>query len=456
MTLWRLAYRILIVSLGSICMMLSPILPATSRSNHDDIPALLQFAEKYNEQAQSSGRSTYSYPAKNSVKRPPSGKPAPSRSEQWRMKDKEILRQDVEISALKAQIAYLKQSGTTPMTMPNLTTLSKFAQGLRQALGISPTERQAKAGILQLQQIWEKDREALQQQLSKAKSDNQILSTTVSNKKDLLIEAESRTAVLQERLEELHTQRQLMQTELDDTVQQLANARAESISLHAKIPRKISEDELKDSQSRENYAAGVSLGEEILQMQQERQLWGVNADKQMILAGITDTFANKRVLSDDELNKALTAGEAKVTNARAKVSSAQRQKGTDYINAFKKDKRVYQASSGFWYRIDYAGDSKIPETASVDVVVKESLVDGTVIQDMEASGATLSQPVDNFPPLFQEALVKLKNHGSMTLVVPPELAYGENGYAPKIPPNATMIYTLRIAETYPEPRRESH
>lgn len=30
------------------------------------------------------------------------------------------------------------------------------------------------------------------------------------------------------------------------------------------------------------------------------------------------------------------------------------------------------------------------------------------------------------------------------MVVPPALAYGETGYPPKVPPNATMIYELRI------------
>ncbi|PKH26380.1 hypothetical protein CIG19_00830 [Enterobacterales bacterium CwR94] len=32
----------------------------------------------------------------------------------------------------------------------------------------------------------------------------------------------------------------------------------------------------------------------------------------------------------------------------------------------------------------------------------------------------------------------------MTLMVPPELAYGDEGFAPLIPPGATMVYTLRI------------
>ncbi|WP_447870074.1 FKBP-type peptidyl-prolyl cis-trans isomerase [Serratia fonticola] len=101
------------------------------------------------------------------------------------------------------------------------------------------------------------------------------------------------------------------------------------------------------------------------------------------------------------------------------------------------------------YRVDYAGDTPVPEGATLDVAV-ETLVDGTVIQDMDAHNAVLTQPLATFPPTFREALAALKNHGSVTLVLPPALAYGEKGYPPKVPPNATMVYTLRIADMYPQ------
>ncbi|MNW22140.1 putative FKBP-type peptidyl-prolyl cis-trans isomerase [compost metagenome] len=65
---------------------------------------------------------------------------------------------------------------------------------------------------------------------------------------------------------------------------------------------------------------------------------------------------------------------------------------------------------------------------------------------MESSGKVLSQSLSAFPPLFREAIGYLKNHGSLTMVVPPELAYGEAGYAPQIPPDATMVYELRIVD----------
>ncbi|MGA9617153.1 MAG: FKBP-type peptidyl-prolyl cis-trans isomerase N-terminal domain-containing protein, partial [Serratia proteamaculans] len=453
--------RALTVLLGSLLLPTTSV--AASHNNKADIPALLQFAKQYNEQPlppkqpSSPPRSTHSggQAASSGAKNSP-GKPTRPRSEYWQIKDKEIQRQSREITQLKAKIADLQQRPAKTAPTLDFTALGKLAQGLRQALAITPSERQAKANMAQLRQFWDRDRAALQQQLSRANADNQALSAATNNQKNLLMEVKSQAVALREKQEEMSAQRLQMQAELDNTIKELANARADSASLQARSPRLITGDALKATQPREDYAAGVSLGEEILQMQEERRRWGVTSDKQMILAGIADTFAGNRVLPDDELNKVLTAAEKKVAAAREKTSIAQQQKGATYLREFKKDKRVRQAPSGFWFRIDYAGDTEIPNTASVDVVVKETLVDGTVIQDMETNGATLSQPMADFPPLFKEAISLLKNHGSMTLVVPPELAYGEKGYPPKVPPNATMIYRLRIAEMYPEPKAKKH
>lgn len=181
----------------------------------------------------------------------------------------------------------------------------------------------------------------------------------------------------------------------------------------------------------------------------------MQTDKQLILAGITDAFAGERRLSDDVLNIALTEAENEVIKAREKMQADQTNTDDDFLEKFKQDEQVKQATGGVWYKIDYSGDIPIAAGSIVDVVVKEMLTDGTVIQDMETSGVTLSQPVADFPPLFKEAISQLKNHGSMTLVVPPALAYGEKGFPPKVPPHATMVYQLRIAEMYPQEDKRS-
>ncbi|MFJ3001253.1 FKBP-type peptidyl-prolyl cis-trans isomerase N-terminal domain-containing protein [Serratia liquefaciens] len=206
---------------------------------------------------------------------------------------------------------------------------------------------------------------------------------------------------------------------------------------------------LKTNAGSQAYAAGVSLGRDILDMLEERKGWGVKAERKTVLAGIVDAFAGQYQLTTDVLARALAESETAVNLARDKAGAAQQKLDEKFMSDFKKMQGVVQSASGFWYQINYAGDDPITADAIVDLVVKESLTDGTVIQDMDSAGNVLSQPLSAYPPLFKEALGHLRNHGTLTMVVPPELAYGEAGYPPKIPPNATMIYELRVVDIKP-------
>jgi FKBP-type peptidyl-prolyl cis-trans isomerase FkpA len=199
------AGRALAALLGSLLL---PAASSAASHNKADIPALLQFAEQYNEQTNkpkqhsSRPRSTHSgdQAASSDTKTSPD-KPTRPRSEYWQIKDKEIQRQNTEITQLKAQIAHLQQRpATTAITAPTLdfAALGKLAQGLRQALAITPTERQAKASIAQIQERWDRERAALQQQLSRVKADNQTLSAATNSQKNLLTEAKSQAVVLRE------------------------------------------------------------------------------------------------------------------------------------------------------------------------------------------------------------------------------------------------------------------
>ncbi|HGM6874406.1 TPA: FKBP-type peptidyl-prolyl cis-trans isomerase N-terminal domain-containing protein [Serratia marcescens] len=203
---------------------------------------------------------------------------------------------------------------------------------------------------------------------------------------------------------------------------------------------------LKKKPEQQSYAAGVALGRDIQTMLAERKNWGINPDKTLLLAGVIDTFNGHYQLSDAQLTRALSESEKAVSDARNQAAKVQTSKGEAFVTEFKKKKGTQKSPAGFWYRIDYVGDEAIKENARVDIVVKESLTDGSVIQDMDRSGKVMSQPLSAYPPLFREAIGHLKNHGSLTMVVPPALAYGETGYAPQIPPNATMVYELRIVD----------
>ncbi|WP_199638631.1 FKBP-type peptidyl-prolyl cis-trans isomerase N-terminal domain-containing protein [Serratia sp. PAMC26656] len=197
------------------------------------------------------------------------------------------------------------------------------------------------------------------------------------------------------------------------------------------------------------YAAGVSLGRDILHLQEQNQQRGIEADRPRLLAGIADTLNGRPRLDNAAIDGALQAADRAVQQVHRQRQQTLQQDGKAYLADFATRPGVHKDALGFYYRVDYAGSGRIGAGDNVSIVVRESLPDGTVIKDMEPAGTTITLPLAQYPPLFRAAIGKLDKHGSITLVVPPELAYGEKGSPPAIPPGATMIYTLRVADVLP-------
>jgi FKBP-type peptidyl-prolyl cis-trans isomerase len=401
----------------------------------DGVPVLLQFAEQYHRQEPQQTPEDKLPPAKTPPPKPVSKggqtRELSVRQQQQlaaaratlREKEAQLEHQQARIQSLQQELTALRAKAPNKvMSQQDITELTKFASGIRQAFNLTPKEQQMQALIAKTQQ-------ALEQQKSEA-------AKVISG--------------LQQHITQLQD-KDLQQAKQSDEAQVTANRvqknlRDEIEGLRSQGRLLLDRQALDKDRDRQSYAAGVALGRDIQTLLTERKNWGIDPDRTALLAGVIDTFNGQYQLSEKLLASSLTESEQAVNVARNQVLMDQRAKGESFVAEFKKKKGAKKSSSGFWYRIDYPGDGAIAETSRVDVVVKETLTDGLVIQDMESSGKVLSQSLSAFPPLFREAIGYLKNHGSLTMVVPPELAYGEAGYAPQIPPDATMVYELRIVD----------
>ena len=209
---------------------------------------------------------------------------------------------------------------------------------------------------------------------------------------------------------------------------------------------------LSASGEQQAYAIGASMGSEALNVLTTRRTQGVTVDAGLVLQGIEDAFRGQLRLGEQERNKALFDVSQQVFQNLNKIEQKNISAGKKYQQAFARKKDVV-FKEGVYSRVDYPGKGKISGNDLVTVVIKEMLTDGTVINNMEAKDQALTQKLDAYPPVFREPLKRLQNHGSVTLVVPPEKAYGSKGLPPKIPPGATMVYSVRIVDSQPEPSK---
>ncbi|WP_052283004.1 FKBP-type peptidyl-prolyl cis-trans isomerase [Kluyvera genomosp. 1] len=295
------------------------------------------------------------------------------------------------------------------------------------------------------------EKEALTKKLGIAAADKQAITAKLTDTKvellalttklDLLtiaqLQSSENNGALAQQVEK-DKQRLLAQT---DQIKQL-NAQLSSTNSKSKTTPL----DLSSESQQQAYSIGVSLGDKALKMLSTRDAQGIKIDLNTALQGIADAFSGTIALDEKTRDKALFTASEKVARSLQKVEQQAASDGKRYQEEFAKQKGV-MLSQGAYSRIDSLGEGKIHDDDIVTVTIKEMLTDGTVINDMAAEDKVLSQKLKTYPPIFLAAIKRLQNHGTVTIVIPAERAYGTEGRPPKIPPGATMVYSVSIIDT---------
>ena len=107
------------------------------------------------------------------------------------------------------------------------------------------------------------------------------------------------------------------------------------------------------------------------------------------------------------------------------------------------------SKSGLKYRITRKSDRRKPgSTGDVKVQYVGKLEDGTVFDNSYTRGEGVIFNLAEVVKGWREGLMLLGEGGMIELEVPPELGYGESGKPPKIPPNATLHFTVELIRVF--------
>lgn len=201
------------------------------------------------------------------------------------------------------------------------------------------------------------------------------------------------------------------------------------------------------------YALGASLGTYMEKLLKQQEKLGITLDKEQLITGVQDSFANKSKLTDKELEQTLQAFEGQVkATTQAKMEKDAKEnasKGEAYAADFAKQKGVKKTSSGLLYQIEKQGSGAVPkESDTVVVNYKGTLVNGTEFDNSYTRGEPLTFRLDGVIPGWTEGLKHVRKGGKIKLVIPPQLAYGKNG-VPGIEPNSTLLFDVELIDIKP-------
>lgn len=139
----------------------------------------------------------------------------------------------------------------------------------------------------------------------------------------------------------------------------------------------------------------------------------------------------------------------------AKMAEKVRAEGDGYLKNFVEKEGATQTESGLAYKISEAGsDVKPKETDTVKVSYHGTLIDGTVFDSSVERGEDVEFPLNRVIPGWTEGLQLIGVGGKIRLVIPPDLAYGNDGAPPAIPGGATLIFDVELKGIVDEQQAE--
>ena len=115
-------------------------------------------------------------------------------------------------------------------------------------------------------------------------------------------------------------------------------------------PAAESKAAFKNDDQKSAYALGASLGRYMENSLKEQEKLGIKLDKDQLIAGVQDAFADKSKLSDQEIEQTLQAFETRVkASAQAKMekdAADSEAKGKAFREKFAKEKGVKTSKTG--------------------------------------------------------------------------------------------------------------
>ncbi|MGF1699956.1 FKBP-type peptidyl-prolyl cis-trans isomerase [Photobacterium makurazakiensis] len=198
------------------------------------------------------------------------------------------------------------------------------------------------------------------------------------------------------------------------------------------------------------YAIGASLAQYLAANLDQQKELGLELNREQVLAGVSDVFADKSRLTPEETQQALQDLDTRVSEIVQQKAQADAEvnikAGDDYRAEFEKQEGVVKTDSGLLYQVETQGEGDKPAaTDTVQVHYKGMLTDGTEFDSSYKRNQPATFPLNQVIPGWTEGVQLMPVGSKFTFVIPPELAYGSQAN-PSIPANSTLVFEVELLE----------
>lgn len=171
--------------------------------------------------------------------------------------------------------------------------------------------------------------------------------------------------------------------------------------------------------------------------------------------GMKEVDKKELRFSEDEMEGIISQYQEKKMQEMMAEQEGQQEKAQELAKEGEKFRKenaekdgVKVTDSGLQYEVleEGDGDTKPSENSTVKAHYHGTLVDGTVFDSSIDRGEPVDFPVDGVIEGWQEALQLMSEGDKWRIVLPPELAYGEQGAGGEVGPNATLIFEVELLE----------
>ena len=201
--------------------------------------------------------------------------------------------------------------------------------------------------------------------------------------------------------------------------------------------------ELKTLQDSVSYSIGMDIGKNL-----KGQMIDVNPDA--LAQALKDLNGDgKPMLTDAQARSAMMAFQTQMMATHAEKMKAAGEKnkkdGEVFLAENKKKEGVVTLPSGLQYKVLTIGNGKKPRaTDKVTLNYRGVLIDGTEFDNSYKRGEPAVFPVNGIIKGLSEALQLMPVGSKWQIVIPADIAYGEQGAGAQIAPNAVLIFEIEL------------